>query len=933
MHSRKTLLSAGSILLLIGSATPPALAAQLPARSQAAARADTPATGTGGQSDWAKLLRQPVTLDLVDAPIGFALEAIARRAGLTLAYTADILPAGKTVTLHASALPVSDALARVLDGTGVEPNVLRNGHVSVALQPELPLGGVGPATARPQQAVVTGTVTGEGTGEPLRGAEVHILESGLSTVTDAEGRYTLDDVPPGTYTLIASMLGYGEARETVTVAVGTTALVDFALAVTALPLDEMVVTGTMVPTRMRALPYPVSVITAEDIERKGAVRVEDILRSIPGVGVVSNSAEDPRLSYLYVRGANTLSISRSTVKTYIDGIEVANPVYALNQIDPASIERIEFVRGPQASTLHGSEALAGVLQIFTKKGHRGSPGAHVLATLYAGSIESQYKDRLTPVLSSNVSLTGSQDDVSYSLGASYRYTGEWVEDELIDELGLDLNNSTSKDLDLTAGLRYTTSQVTVEASARVHSNSASFPAAKAVAERARDGRWNIPFITKPNGTEGKLYAQTYGLTIDYQNTPWWTHHLAIGQDQTTSDLGRRQPRRTTPADTFLFYLSRNWSRRSIAYSNAAELSFGTAVTTTLQAGFDWSSYSHQDVNTRDATQLAGNLGNESANLTVGNVANHGFFIQAQAALRDRIFLTAGLRADRSSGFGDDFGYAWSPRIGLATVLDLGEWNLKSRASYGTAIRPPGPDQKLGRPAATAVVLPNERLGAEVQSGYDLGVELYRGQSFSAAVTRYDQSADDLVGQVRLTDPGEVPARLQYQNVGRIRNTGWEFEGFASVGALTIRGNYALLSSTVEALSPTYTGRNFVVGARPYWAPRTTAGVSITGAAGRGTITIGMTHKGSWQAIQYLRYYEAILGTDLDRAPYTGNIRDYVADYPSVQRYQLNAAYRIFARASVLLNVNNLFNDDNPSRLDIDLVQGRRIMIGIRVESS
>lgn len=930
MYTCKALLSAGSILMLLGVAVPAAAEAGPAAEPlRQVARSNSPATRA--QADPTEPLNQPVTLDLVDAPLGSALEAIARRAGLTLAYDPEILPAGRTVTLRTATLSARDVIARVLEGTGLEATAIRGDQFTLVARAAPPTDRT-KNTAASQQSVLTGMVTDAGTGAALRGAEVRVEESDLSTMTDADGRYTLEDVPAGTHTLVASVIGYGMGRKEVTVSPGTTATVDFSLRVSAVVLDEMVVTGTMVPTQMRAVPSPVSVVTAEDIEASGVLHFEEILRSIPGLGVISDEGTQSRTSILHVRGATSLDAGQSSIKTYIDGVEVAQPIWSLNQIDPGAIERIELIRGPQASTLHGPEALAGVLQIFTKKGYLGRQNAHIQATISAGHIESPYADGFTPIQHHSIAVRGGEENVSFNVGASYDYTGEWVEDELIDELGWDSDNSISRNLNLSGGVRYTIGRVTAEASARVHTNSVSLPLQKALTEPARDGRWNYVFATRPQGLESGLQAHTYGLTIDYEATPWWKHHIVVGHDRTSVDYRRQQPRETTPADTFLYYQSLDWTRRSVAYSSAVNPAVGSRATSTLQAGFDRSTYDQENVITQDARQLTGGLGNQNADVALGELTNHGFFGQAQVAWQDRIFLTASIRADGSSGFGDDLRYAWSPRVGLAYVIELGDFSIKSRAAYGSAIRPPEPDRKFGRTTPDLDVLANDLLEPEAQSGYDMGIELYLGRRLSLAVTRYDQIADDLVALVHLSDSPDPPRPAQYQNVGRIKNEGWEFEGTINVAALTLRANYSLLESVVEKLSTTYTGSDFVVGERPLWVPRFTGSVTITWATSRSTIAMAMTHKGSWKGYRYVPYFESLLGTAPEREPFTGSLQDYIDDYRPVRRYSFDASYRVTKHATALLAIDNLLNDRRPNRTDLDLVKGRRVTIGFQLDT-
>src|SRR5690606_11544707 len=122
--------------------------------------------------------------------------------------------------------------------------------------------------------------------------------------------------------------------------------------------------------------------------------------------------------------------------------------------------------------------------------------------------------------------------------------------------------------------------------------------------------------------------------------------------------------------------------------------------------------------------------------------------------------------------------------------------------------------------------------------------------YSFAVTYYDQKASDLISLVRLNPIEAAPAEVQYQNVGRIRNQGWEFEGTARFGALRIAAQYSPMNSTVEKLSPTYTGADFVEGERPPIAPSSTARLSLGYTGTRLGATVGVNRTGTRRAFEF-----------------------------------------------------------------------------------
>ncbi|MCC7203330.1 MAG: TonB-dependent receptor [Nitrospirae bacterium] len=129
-------------------------------------------------------------------------------------------------------------------------------------------------------------------------------------------------------------------------------------------IDEIIVTGTSTGMLRSEIPAAVTLITSQDISEKGISNVSDLLREIPGLDVVQPGGTGKQSS-VYIRGANS-----SQTLVLIDGIRANSPTTGLFDFADLSIdniERIEIIRSPM-STLYGSEAMGGVIQIFTKKG-------------------------------------------------------------------------------------------------------------------------------------------------------------------------------------------------------------------------------------------------------------------------------------------------------------------------------------------------------------------------------------------------------------------------------------------------------------------------------------------------------------------------------------------------------------------------------------
>ena len=144
------------------------------------------------------------------------------------------------------------------------------------------------------------------------------------------------------------------------------------------PLDETVVTATRSRVSVNELNVPVIVISREDIERSLATDVGDLLTEHAGLEVARNGGPGQTAS-VFVRGAN----SDHTI-VMIDGVRI-NPGTiggaAIQNISPETIERIEIVKGPR-STLYGTDAIGGVINIFTRAGSRQGLSASASAGRY-----------------------------------------------------------------------------------------------------------------------------------------------------------------------------------------------------------------------------------------------------------------------------------------------------------------------------------------------------------------------------------------------------------------------------------------------------------------------------------------------------------------------------------------------------------------------
>jgi vitamin B12 transporter len=170
-------------------------------------------------------------------------------------------------------------------------------------------------------------------------------------------------------------------------------------------LRPVVITATRVPVDRRTAPASVTVIDGEQLRSRGTASVADALASVPGLSIV-RSGSFGATTALFARGGES-----DYVKVLVDGVPVNTPGggFDFSALTTDNLERIEVVRGP-ASVVYGSDAVSGVVQLFTRRG-AGPPGGH--AELRAGSYGT---------LEGGVGLAGGGERVAYSLGAAARET-------------------------------------------------------------------------------------------------------------------------------------------------------------------------------------------------------------------------------------------------------------------------------------------------------------------------------------------------------------------------------------------------------------------------------------------------------------------------------------------------------------------------------
>jgi outer membrane receptor for ferrienterochelin and colicins len=209
------------------------------------------------------------------------------------------------------------------------------------------------------QSTIKGVVMGGN--NPLPFTNVILKKVYKITVTDSDGNYSFKKIAKGDYEIIASYTGFKTEKKTISVTDSTDITIDFNLKENN-SLDEVVVTGTLKPVTRLESAVPVEVYKPAFFKKNPTANVFDALQNVNGVRPQLNcnicNTGDIHINGL--EGPYTLVL--------IDGMPIVSglsTVYGLSGIPNSLLERIEIVKGP-ASSLYGSEAVGGLINIITK---------------------------------------------------------------------------------------------------------------------------------------------------------------------------------------------------------------------------------------------------------------------------------------------------------------------------------------------------------------------------------------------------------------------------------------------------------------------------------------------------------------------------------------------------------------------------------------
>lgn len=673
-----------------------------------------------------------------------------------------------------------------------------------------------PPAAAQQTGTVRGRVVAAGNLRPLVGAQVSIPNTGRGSLTNAQGEFLIVNVPTGNQAVRVQMIGYGAQEQTVTVAAGQAATTEFRLAEEALALDEVVVTGTAGTARRREIGNSISQIDLSDVAEP-VLGVDALLQSrAPGVNVSFADASVGAGAVIRLRGNVSVSQGNQPL-IYIDGVRQTSDAYPrgnnqkqggpLGDINPNDIARVEIIKGAAAATLFGTEAAAGVIQIFTKKGASGEPTWTYQTDQSLSWVQPFGSDQrplvgMEPWLRNahgqrhNLSLTGGIDRLRYFVSGSLDdRDGVLLDDEENRRsIRTNLSFQATEDLGIELSSAFTNHGFVATPNGNAL-ESIFFNVYRAPNNFVRSDKKEDIDRLRDRELEQTNERVILGLTGNWNPAEEISSRVTLGYDRAAMDQYMVEPFGyvITPQGRIEAV---EWRSETVTLDavGSYHLSFSPAFRTTLSAG-------GQLVRTEESYLEATGRGLPGPGLhTLSSTAQRfveefgekvntgGFFVQSLFNVLDRYFITAGLRVDGNSAFGEDFGLQPYPKLSASYVIsDEPFWpdaigQMKLRAAYGFAGRAPGAFDAVrtwsansfaGQTAFLPDNLGNPNLGPERTGELEVGFDgSFLDDRLTADFTYYHQRTSDALLYVSRS-PTLGFTGSQLENVGELENQGVE----------------------------------------------------------------------------------------------------------------------------------------------------------------
>lgn len=537
-------------------------------------------------------------------------------------------------------------------------------------------------------------------------------------IVNLQGVYSIKNLAPGEYDITVSAVSYKEQTKTANVGTGSTEL-DFSMIISVSKTQEIVVTGQGTAIERKRLTTTVESITAKEIDVSPARSVDQLLQGrVPGLTSFVPGGLPGVGARMQTRGVKS-ALSSTNPVIYVDGVRVdAADNFRLSSgegglvsssladLVTGDIERIEVIKGGAGSTLYGTEAANGIIQIFTKKGTPGE--AKWRAGVQAGIDSPEFRftnqdDTKNYVYQTgffqgyNLNVTGGNEGLTYNLSGKIQSS-----------TGVVARNSTPNQIyNVATGLQAKLSdKLTVEFSGsftrnqfnRILLNNTTSPLSDIETESLfQPYSGNEANIGNKDSVMDLYYTPeikeianrfTSSVSVNYTPFSWLNNRFTVGIDYRKSNSKQIFGLNTIPiygAPASVSRSDREFSTVTLTYNGTVQLPEISDYKHDLIVGIqgfridDTENFGIGEnlaVPTQDIDQSAVQRVREDAR----QLFNGGAFVNYKSRLFDRIFFDAGIRVDGSSTFGDGVSLQVFPKASAA-------WNISDESFYPEDVKP------------------------------------------------------------------------------------------------------------------------------------------------------------------------------------------------------------------------------------------------------
>ena len=298
-----------------------------------------------------------LTLKMKNSRIADVFDAIEQQSEFYFFYNRDKFDDNRRVSVNVEGKTIEKILDELFEGQPVAYEIV-NRNILIKTKKEFP--GI---SGTQQQRIVSGKVSDSG-GQPLPGVTVVVKGSTQGTVTNADGEYSLSNIPAGA-TLQFSFVGM-KMQEIV---VGNQTSINITMVEEAIGIEEVVAIGYGTLQKRDLSGSIGSINMDEELASRPVVDFgQAMYGKIAGVQIINGNGRPGSSSTIQIRGINSISAGSSPL-IVIDGVQL--PGYDLNSINSTDIESIEILKDASSAAIYGSRGANGVILVTTKSGTKG----------------------------------------------------------------------------------------------------------------------------------------------------------------------------------------------------------------------------------------------------------------------------------------------------------------------------------------------------------------------------------------------------------------------------------------------------------------------------------------------------------------------------------------------------------------------------------